>query len=87
MLRKPRKARAPKIPRKAAVRRKARPELSAADVAQFAPVAENHRQSEHAWLQLRVPPGEEDRWGAVEDHLLAKGERGDSERRWKYFGK
>ena len=50
--------------------------------------AASQLKSERSWLSMTAPPEEEDRWGAVEDHLLAKPhESAHNLRRWKYFSK
>lgn len=87
MPRKPKKRPAVKAARPAVRRKARRSPPDAAEIAQLASIIEKHRESESAWLKLSVPSEEEDRWGALEDHLLAKGQRRDSDRRWKYFSK
>lgn len=50
--------------------------------------AARQAKSESSWLSMTTPPPGEDRWSAVEEHLLAKEQEHDhSERRWKYFAK
>lgn len=75
--------------RKAALRRPlraAKPELSAAEVEHFEDLEKRYRESEQAWLRMTAPPDGEDRWSAVEEHLLER-KADDAERRWKYFSK
>lgn len=46
------------------------------------------RQAERSWQQLSAPPGGDDRWGDVEEHLLGVArQREHTLRRWKYFAK
>ncbi len=73
--------------RKPAARKSPKETLNKEEIVQLDAVAENHRVSERAWQQLTAVPEGDDRWSAVEDNLLAKPDRGESERRWKYFSK
>lgn len=75
--------------RRKAVKLKPSPEISPQDVASFEIEAARHQRSESAWQSLANPaPGEDDRWTAVEEHLLARSQGKDhSMRRWKYFAK
>ena len=64
------------------------PELTRQDVADLEIDAARQARSERTWLSMTSPPHEEDHWGGIEEHLLAKGsQEQDSERRWKYFAK
>lgn len=50
--------------------------------------AAQQNKSENSWLRMTAPPPGEDRWSAVEEHLLTREQEHDhSERRWKYFAK
>ena len=65
-----------------------KPEFSPEEVESFEQQLARHQQSETAWQRLTAPPGEDDRWGEVEEHLIHKTQRHDhAERRWKYFSK
>jgi hypothetical protein len=62
-----------------------KPEFSPEEVESFDRQVALHQQAEKAWQRLTSPPEGEDRWGAVEDNLLARSE--GTEKRWKYFSK
>ncbi len=63
-------------------------EMTAEEVASLELVAARHAHSEEAWQKMTALPADEDRWSAVEEHLLAKPHEHDhSLRRWKYFSK
>lgn len=63
-------------------------EITPEEVASLEHQASLHQQAERAWLKLTEVPEEDDRWNAVEDHLLDKTLRDEhSERSWKYFSK
>lgn len=88
-----RPARSPKAKTKAKARAKktrtlkaAAENLSPAEVAALEQQAAQQAKSETAWLNMTAPPPGDDRWSAVEENMLDK-DRGDSERRWKYFAK
>lgn len=94
MLSKPRKVKAASHAapaRKTQAKRKAlkpSPEISGEEVATLAAQLERHEQSEKAWQRLATPEEGEDRWSAVEEHLLNKTQQSHhAERRWKYFAK
>ncbi len=75
--------------RSAAVSRRSRvkseDKLTAEEVTGLEEQAARFEASERAWRQMTAPLVEEDPWTRVEDHLLQ--ERGDPERRWKFFSK
>ena len=65
-----------------------KPEFSVEEVHDLEQQLLRHQQSEAAWQRLAAPPEGEDRWAAVEEHLLHKDQAHDhAERRWKYFSK
>lgn len=59
--------------------------LTAEEIAQSESLSKLHARCEKAWKSLSDPPAEDDRWSAVEEHLIA--EREDPEKSWKYFSK
>jgi hypothetical protein len=59
--------------------------ISRAEVTFFEQKAEAYRSSEEKWQRLSAAP-EEDRWSAVEDHLLARADQSQG-KDWKYFAK
>lgn len=64
----------------------AKPEkISRADVTFLEQKAEAYRSSEEKWQRLAAEP-EEDRWSAVEEHLVARADH-DQGKDWKYFSK
>lgn len=50
--------------------------------------AESHKHAEQAWQKLADAGDDDDRWSAVEEHLLTRDLQQESaERRWKFFSK
>lgn len=77
--------RAEKISRKAKV---LKPEFTPEEVVQVEQQLALHNASERAWQRLTAAPEGEDRWSAVEEHLVYKAQAHDhAERRWKHFAK
>lgn len=94
MLSKPRKTKAAaarRAPaRKTATKTKTpKAEFSREEVEVLADQLERHQASERAWQRLAgLDETGEDRWSAVEEHLLSKDQQSQhAERRWKYFAK
>lgn len=67
-------------------KKKAAVELSPEEVTSLEQISQRYEQSERAWQLLAAPPGGDETWHQVEDHILARGGQ-DQERRWKYFSK
>jgi hypothetical protein len=66
------------------------PEITPEEVVSYEVAAARQQRSEQAWLKMTsvAVDGEEDRWVAVEEHLLAKPHESEhSQRRWKHFSK
>ena len=75
-------------PRKRPLRaaRKAPEKLNPKEVETLLTQLQSEERSEKAWLEMTSPkPGEEeDRWGQIEENLVAGAQ---SAKRWKYFAK
>lgn len=64
------------------------PEFSKDEVETLAAQLERHEASEKAWQRLAGLEEGDDKWSAVEEHLLARDQQAQhAERRWKYFAK
>ena len=55
------------------------------EVARLEEEAKRFAASERAWQSMTAPLAEDDPYTGVEEHLLQ--ERGDPDRRWKFFSK
>lgn len=78
--------RAAAAPRKRAVKTAKPEKITRAEVNFFEQKAEAYRSSEEKWQRLSSPTPEEDRWSAVEDHLVARADHQQG-KDWKYFSK
>ena len=80
----------PASPVRRTLERKLPGHISPDEVISLEHQAAQHQKSELSWLSMTAaPPADEnDRWSAVEEHLLSRSREQDhSARRWKYFAK
>jgi hypothetical protein len=79
----------PAVRRKIVKKAKPAPELTPHDVATLEVDAAAQTRSERAWISMTSAhqTTEDEHWSGVEEHLLAKSQGQDSDRRWKYFAK
>ena len=77
------KAAAPAV-RRTAKKKAAANHISPDEVVILEHQAAQSHKSEQSWLNMTAAPDGDDRWGAVEEHLLAKSQ---DDKTWKYASK